>query len=205
MTRRRSRSTIALFAAPIAAALVIGLGALRIPVAAPEDALHLSADLSSRKLTVMRGGDVLKEYDIAVGQPRYPTPRGEFSIRKIVWNPKWVPPDSKWARGKRPAAPGSDRNPMKLVKIFFREPDYYIHGTDDTDSLGEAASHGCLRMDPNDAGELALLLMENDGVSRDWDWVKGILHLGSERVVSLANPAPLVIRGGGIASLGRGM
>jgi lipoprotein-anchoring transpeptidase ErfK/SrfK len=195
MRQRRSRSAIALFAIPIATALVIGLGALRIPTVAPDDALTMSADLTTRKLTVMRGGEVIKEYDVAVGKPEYPTPRGTFSVQKIVWNPKWVPPDSKWARGKKPAAPGSERNPMKLVKIFFQEPDYYIHGTGDTDSLGDAASHGCLRMDPDEAGELALLLMENSGVFRDWDWVKGILHLGSERAVTLATPATLTISG----------
>jgi murein L,D-transpeptidase YcbB/YkuD len=195
MLQRRSRSRLALFAVPVAVALVIGLGALRVPVRGPEDALVLSADLTLRRLTVTRGGEVVKEYDVAVGQPRYPTPTGSFSIRKIVWNPGWVPPDEGWARGKRPVPPGHPGNPMKLVKIFFQEPDYYLHGTDAVESLGEAASHGCLRMDPNDAGELALLLMDNAGVSRDWDWVKGILHLGSERVVSLATPAPLTITG----------
>ena len=191
MRQRRSRSKIALFAAPIATALVIGLGALRIPTKAPEDALSLSANLTTRKLTVTRGSEVIKEYDVAVGKPQYPTPRGAFSIRKIVWNPKWVPPDSKWAAGKSPAAPGSPRNPMKLVKIFFQEPDYYIHGTGDVESLGDAASHGCLRMDPNEAGELALLLMDNDGVSKDWDWVKGILHMGESRTVSLDRAVPM--------------
>jgi len=195
MRQRRTRSRIALYAVPIATALVIGLGALRIPSHAPDDAVTMTADLSTRKLTVMRGGEVIKEYDVAVGQPRYPTPRGTFDVHKIIWNPKWVPPDSKWAQGKKSAAPGSPNNPMKLVKIFFQEPDYYIHGTDDLESLGEADSHGCLRMDPNEAGDLALLLMDNAGVSRDWDWVKGILHLGSQRVVSLATPTTLTITG----------
>ena len=195
MRQRRTRSRIALYAVPLATALVIGLGALRIPIRAPDDAVTLSADLDTRKLTVSRGGEVIREYDVAIGQPQYPTPTGSFAIQKIVWNPKWVPPDSRWARGKRPAAPGSPRNPMKLVKIFFQEPDYYIHGTDDLESLGLADSHGCLRMHPNDAGELALLLMDNAGVSRDWDWVKGILHLGSQRVVSLATPTTLTITG----------
>lgn len=155
----------------------------------------MTADLSTRRLSVVRGGEVIREYDIAVGKPQYPTPRGTFSVHKIIWNPKWIPPDSRWARGKKAAAPGSPNNPMKLVKIFFQEPDYYIHGTDDLDSLGEADSHGCLRMHPDDAGELALLLMDNSGVSRDWDWVKGILHLGDQRVVSLATPASLTITG----------
>jgi murein L,D-transpeptidase YcbB/YkuD len=82
---------------------------------------------------------------------------------------------------------------MRLVKIFWREPDYYIHGTNDVESLGSEASHGCLRMDPDEAGELALMVMENAGQFRDWDWVKGILHLGDSRTVRLATATPISI------------
>ena len=49
-------------------------------------------------------------------------------------------------------------------------------------------------MDPNEAGDLALLLMDNDGVSRDWDWVKGILHIGESNTgCRLSTPAPLEV------------
>ena len=82
---------------------------------------------------------------------------------------------------------------MKLVKLFFQEPDYYIHGTDAVETLGQAASHGCLRMDPDEAGELALMVMNNAGIARDWDWVKGLLHLGESRTVSLQVPATMSI------------
>ena len=194
MMQRRSRKTIALFAAPLAIALVIGLGALRTPTPAPDDTrLDLTARLSARKLIVRKDGEVVKEYDVAVGKDGYPTPTGLFHIRKIVWNPSWVPPDSKWARGKSPKGPGHPANPMKLVKIFFQEPDYYIHGTGDTESLGDAASHGCLRMDPDEAGELALMIMDNAGQERSWDWIKGLLHIGEQRTVRLATATPLLI------------
>src|SRR5215218_5880625 len=149
--------------------------------AVPTAGLALTASLSERTLTVRRGGETVKVYDVAVGT-------GSYSIRKIVWNAAWVPPDQKWAEGKRPQGPGDPENPMKVVKIFFREPAYYINGTEATGSLGRAASHGCLRMDPDEAGELALMVMENAGVSRDWDWVKGILHIGEQRTVRLATP-----------------
>lgn len=102
-------------------------------------------------------------------------------------------PDEAWAKGKRATEPGHPANPMRLVKLYFKEPDYYIHGTEAVESLGLASSHGCLRMDPNDAGELALMVMENGGVVRDWDWVKGLLHLGESRTVSLQRPTPLTI------------
>jgi murein L,D-transpeptidase YcbB/YkuD len=189
---RRTASIFAAFAVPLAIALAVGLGAYRAPE--PDPTLALTANLTTRRLTITRNGEVVKEYDVAVGQDRYPTPRGNFMIRKIVWNPAWVPPpDAKWAAGRKATAPSNPANPMKLVKIFFREPDYYIHGTDAVSSLGEAASHGCLRMDPNDAAEVALLLMDNAGTARDWDWVKGILHIGEQRTVSLGTPAPLTI------------
>src|SRR5690242_7810178 len=122
--------------------------------------ITLHADLSTRMLTVKRGDETIKTYQVAVGQPRYPTPPGTYDIRKIVWNPSWTPPpDAAWARGKTAKGPGEPGNPMKVAKIFFKEPDYYIHGTGDVDSLGDAASHGCLRMDPDEVADLAKLVM----------------------------------------------
>jgi len=159
----------------------------------PAEGLTLTASLSERTLTVRRGSETVKVYDIAVGSGKHPTPTGSYAIRRMVWNPAWVPPDQPWAKGKKPQEPGDPDNPMRTVKMFFREPAFYIHGTDAVGSLGRAASHGCLRMDPGDAGELGLMVMENGGVSRDWDWVKGILHLGEERWVTLQRPAPLTI------------
>lgn len=193
MIQKRTRSRIALFGLPLAAVLAIGLGAYRVPAPSAESALTLSASLQTRTLVIRRGDSVIKEFPIAVGQDRHPTPRGRYTIRKIVWNPSWVPPKVPWARGKKPAAPGARQNPMKTVKIFFQEPDYYIHGTGAVESLGEAASHGCLRMDPNQAAEVALLLMDNAGTTKDWDWVRNVLGMGEQRVVSLATPAPLII------------
>ena len=191
MRQRRTRSRIALFALPLAVALVGGLGALRTP--APDGTLTLEASLGGKILTVRKDGEIVKQYAVAVGKDNHPTPRGQFKVEKVVWNPAWVPPDSKWARGKSPKTPGHPANPMKLVKIFFKEPDYYIHGTGDVASLGLAASHGCLRMDPDEAGEVALMVMENGGQFRDWDWVKGILHIGQQRTVRLATPTTIIV------------
>ncbi|MEO7455114.1 MAG: L,D-transpeptidase [Gemmatimonadaceae bacterium] len=190
--QRRARRTIALFALPLAGALTFGLSAARAP-GSDESPLTLEASLGGRTLTLKRDGEVVKTYDVAVGASAHPTPTGTFTIRKMVWNPAWVPPDEKWAKGSTAKGPGHPANPMKTVKIFFKEPDYYIHGTGATESLGSAASHGCLRMDPNDAAEVALMVMENDGVAKDWDWVKGILNLGEQRTVTVQRTAPLTI------------
>ncbi|MFL5480103.1 MAG: L,D-transpeptidase, partial [Gemmatimonadaceae bacterium] len=134
------------------------------PSIAADAPIHLYANLGARILTVEAGGQKVKTFAVAVGQPRYPTPPGTYKIRKIIWNPSWrPPPDSKWARGKTAKGPGDPGNPMKVVKIFFREPDYYIHGTDDVESLGGAESHGCLRMAPDDVMDLGKYIMEHGG------------------------------------------
>lgn len=165
------------------------------PAAADPTGPWLEADLSERKLTIHNGDQDVASYSVAVGRGSYATPLGNYTIRKIVWNPAWVPPDSKWAKGKKPQPPGAPGNPMKLVKIFFHEPDYYIHGTNDPESLGKAESHGCLRMDPDDAYDVARYLMENGGSPRDENWFWRVLHFRSEtKTVYLDNPIPMVVK-----------
>lgn len=119
------------------------------------DPVHLSVDLSDRTLKVIQGDEVVRTYKVAVGTARHPTPTGTFRTGRIEWNPRWVPPKSPWARKLKPREPGDPRNPMQGVKIYFREPAYYIHGTNDPASIGKAASHGCIRMRVSDARKLA--------------------------------------------------
>jgi lipoprotein-anchoring transpeptidase ErfK/SrfK len=163
----------------------------------PEAPVVLRASVSERMLYVQRGDTLLKTFLVAVGTARYPTPRGRFTIKKIVWNPSWrPPPNSEWAKDKEPQGPGDPKNPMKVVKIFFKEPDYYIHGTDAIESLGSAASHGCIRMDPAEVAELARLIMEHGGQPREENWFWRIIHSRrQEKVVYLSNPVSITIGG----------
>lgn len=136
--------------------------------------LTMAASTQKKILVVRVGPYEVRKYDVAVGTKAHPTPMGRFIVRHLVWNPAWVPPKAGWAKGKEPAAPGDPNNPMRAVKIFFQEPDYYIHGTNDPDSIGEAASHGCIRMAESDAVELAKYLMEQTGVHHDDSWYDNV-------------------------------
>ena len=186
----------------------VAIAQIGIPAAAPtagrdtttaqvvnEAPLLLKANLTARMLVVQRGDSTLRTYAVAIGQERYPTPAGTFSIKKIVWNPSWrPPPDADWARGKTAKGPGDPGNPMKVVKIFFQEPDYYIHGTGAVESLGDAASHGCLRMDPQEVADLAKMIMEHGGQPREENWFWRIIHSRrEEKTVYLNNPIELTI------------
>ena len=155
---------------------------------------RLQVDLSERRLEVIEDGDVIESFPVAVGKEDNPTPQGAFKIRKVVWNPSWKPPDEKWARGKSAQPPGHPDNPMKRVKMFFKEPDYYIHGTGDEDSLGKAASHGCIRMDPDDVTRLGQLVMERGGKPMPEPWYRRIFRRKTTKVVYLTVPVPFEIR-----------
>jgi hypothetical protein len=188
-----------LAAAPVIAMAVPGslwlLGGDRAPASAPS--LRLSADLSDRRLKMFNADTLVWQYPIAIGAPGYPTPPGTYTIRRLTWNPRWVPPPhAKWARKYTAQAPGAPANPMKVVKIFFRYPDYYIHGTHDIASLGNAASHGCLRMDPEHVAEVARYLMEHGGEPRPENWFWRILHFrNEEKTIYLKRPITLTVTG----------
>jgi lipoprotein-anchoring transpeptidase ErfK/SrfK len=154
----------------------------------------LKVDLSERELHVVVDGNVIETFPVAVGTNDNPTPRGAFKIRKLIWNPSWKPPDAKWAKGKTAKPPGHPDNPMKVVKIFFKEPDYYIHGTADNDSLGRAESHGCIRMHESDAARVAQLVMEHGGKPMPEPWYRRIFRRRTTKVVYLAAPVAMEIR-----------
>src|SRR4030081_299125 len=92
--------------------------------------LTMAASTQKKILVVRIGGIDVRQYNIADGLKGHPPPMGRFVVPRLGGNPAWVPPNAVWAKGKQPAAPGDPKNPMRAVKIFFQEPDYYIHGTD---------------------------------------------------------------------------
>lgn len=188
--------------AAFAAGMLMGGGGAATRAAAAEpaevaarDGFAITVDLSDRMLYVTRGDETVHEYQVAVGQRRHPTPTGSFGVRRVVWNPRWVPPDAAWARGKSAREPGDPRNPMGRVKIFFSAPDYYIHGTRETDSLGRAESHGCIRMRNADVIALARMVMENGGAQRSPGWFRRVINrVRSTQDVRLSEPVPMRVR-----------
>ena len=160
---------------------------------ATASSLNLRASITDKVIYVQLNDSVVVSYPVAVGMDKHPTPRGSFTIRKIVWNPAWIPPDAAWARGKKAKPAGHPKNPMKVVKLYFKEPDYYIHGTGDVESLGGAASHGCLRMAPEDIADLARQLMEAGGAAKSDDWYNSALTDKQTRTIVLPRPISLTI------------
>lgn len=109
----------------------------------------------AKRVTVFEHGNVTARYHVAVGDPKYPTPYGKFVVQSMQKNPTWNVPKSEWAGDLAgQTIPGDDpRNPLVARWIGF-DGSVGFHGTKDLASLGRAASHGCVRMDPKDVKDL---------------------------------------------------
>jgi lipoprotein-anchoring transpeptidase ErfK/SrfK len=115
----------------------------------------LVADRPNFKLRLYRNLNLQKEYTVAVGAVGFDTPAGLYHIQNKAVDPAWSVPNSDWAGDLAgTVVPGGvPENPLKArwLGIFDGAG---IHGTDQTYSLGSAASHGCIRMAIPDVIEL---------------------------------------------------
>lgn len=102
--------------------------------------------VSDHKLVLFSGERVLKIYDVAVGKPSTPSPKGEFKIVNHVKNPTWYGPNTVVPPGKN--------NPLGTRWMGLSAKGYGIHGTNVPSSIGKSASHGCIRMRQADLEEL---------------------------------------------------
>lgn len=110
-------------------------------------------DKSDLMLYVIRSGAVVTAFPVAIGMRGTPTPIGTFQLSRPVHAP-----NSVWGPFRMPLS----RRRVVRVSYFVRvngtrvkrwrtvvkrtPTRYYIHGTNDPDSIGTQASHGCVRM-----------------------------------------------------------
>ncbi|BAY92350.1 MULTISPECIES: L,D-transpeptidase [unclassified Tolypothrix] len=104
---------------------------------------HVLVDLSDRRAYVYRSDVVIASYPIAVGKKGWDTPTGSFQVHHMQHNPVWRHPITNKVFAAGPDSPLGDR------WIGFWSDGHNeigFHGTPDTNVLGTAISHGCLRM-----------------------------------------------------------
>lgn len=100
---------------------------------------------SVNRLSLYDGMKLRRQFGVATGASRYPTPLGKFQI-VVKWrNPWWYPPQSDWAKDAKPIPPGPG-NPLGTRWMGISAPAVGIHGTPDPASIGYSVSHGCIRM-----------------------------------------------------------
>ena len=121
---------------------------------ASEYPTYLTLDRATYTLRLWKDLKLAKTYTVAVGQEGLETPEGLYHIQDKQMNPTWHVPESDWAGSLAgQSIPPGPSNPIKARWMGIYEG-AGIHGTEETSSLGTAASHGCVRMSIPDVEEL---------------------------------------------------
>lgn len=114
-------------------------------------ATRLVLKRGERKLDVYSGEAKLTSYPVAVGRAGWETPMGAFQVIDKIEHPAWIHPFTD------EVVPPGPKNPLGERYIgFWTDGRNYIgfHGTPNRESVGLAASHGCVRMYNKDIREL---------------------------------------------------
>lgn len=114
-------------------------------------ATHLILKLKERRVYAYQDGKVLASFPVAVGKKGWETPTGNFSIIQLIANPSWQNP---WNGKVTPAGP---KNPLgeRWIGFWTDGKDFIgFHGTTAENLIGQAVSHGCVRMRNNDIKQL---------------------------------------------------
>ncbi|MGB7084796.1 MAG: L,D-transpeptidase family protein [Phormidesmis sp.] len=115
----------------------------RPPTAAQEEPVRLVLRIGERRVYVYRGEIEQASYPVAVGKSGWETPTGEFEVFSMVSEPGWTNPFTNEVVAAGPDSPLGDR-----WIAFWTDGENQIgfHGTPNRNSVGQAASHGCVRM-----------------------------------------------------------
>lgn len=153
---------------------------------------RIVVSIPDRKLAVVDNNVIVRIFPVAVGDTVSPSPTGEFRIVNRLDNPTYYHPGTV-------IPPGAD-NPIGTRWIGLNRKGYGIHGTNVPQSIGRAASHGCIRLRNSDVEKLFALVEVGDTVEirgeRDVE-VASLFGGEDQTSVIVADAPPTVAAGGG--------
>ncbi|MGZ5554017.1 MAG: L,D-transpeptidase family protein [Chthoniobacterales bacterium] len=128
----------------------------------------LLVDTHERFLEIHEGDKLIAEFPITPGSKTLPAPIGTWKILGIATMP-WFRHDEGVLQGgvvsdtfyNLPAGPN---NPVGVLWMALNKPHVGIHGTNNPETIGRAASHGCIRTANWDAARIKDLVTKGDVV-----------------------------------------
>jgi L,D-transpeptidase catalytic domain len=136
-------------------------------------ALVITIDKDTQRMTVSLDGVDRYVWPVSTGQPGYSTPSGTYTARSM--NEMWY--SKQWDNAPMPHA------------VFFTREGHAIHGTNEVKRLGNPASHGCVRISPQNATTL-YELVEDAGLENTQIILAGLTPGGEGRWASSAQSKP---------------
>jgi len=158
------------FLRPVVAAFAIAC-ALVVSAWPASAGLLIEIDKTTQRMTVSQDGVPLYYWPVSTGLRRYDTPAGgytPFRMERDHFSREW------------------DDAPMPF-SIFFTQRGHAIHGTEHRRAIGRPASHGCVRLETENARVL-FDLVKREGMANTR------VVLAGETPVPVERPAPAVAR-----------
>jgi lipoprotein-anchoring transpeptidase ErfK/SrfK len=131
-----------------------------LPDEAPRSGTVVTVDVSTNTVYLFRDAQLVKKSPAATGSGKrleteedvweFYTPRGHMKVKGKIKDPVWRKPDWAFVEAGDKVPPAD--SPKRLVKGKLGKyalnlgDGILIHGTDDADSIGKYASHGCIRV-----------------------------------------------------------
>jgi len=130
-------------------------------------AIVIDIDKSAQRMTVTQDGVQLYAWPVSTGQRGYDTPSGDykpFRMERTHFSREW------------------DNAPMPN-SIFFTTRGHAIHGTEHVRNIGRPASHGCVRLEPQNAAAL-FSLVKKEGMANVRVVLSGVTPGGNSPAVA---------------------
>lgn len=152
--------------------LALAAGLVLLAFAPARAEVLISIDKNKQQMTVTVDGAERYVWPVSTGTRRYDTPAGEFRPFRLArhhFSREW------------------DDAPMPY-SIFFTQDGHAIHGSFERRRLGRPASHGCVRLAPENAAVLFALVKEQ-GVKNARVVLAGDLPTATELAARLGDNA----------------
>ena len=96
--------------------------------------------------------EFIKTFPIGIGSEGNDTPTGQFAIIEKIVRPSWHVPESIMEEKPYlpPVVPPGPENPLGSHAMRLSVPTILIHGTNKPWAVGRRATHGCIRLYPED-------------------------------------------------------
>ena len=129
----------------------------------------IKVDTKTNMLGVFEAEKLIAAYPVTIGSAHNTSPIGDCKVRGIAKLPRFRYDKEMLEHGERSGnfymLPAGPRNPVGVMWIALNKKGIGIHGTNDPDSIGRAASHGCIRLANWDVVRLATKIKAGDNVS----------------------------------------
>ncbi len=121
------------------ASMIIFTALYSTPVVAAK--VEARIDISEQKMKVYKNGRLKYVWKVSTGRRGYSTPTGSYKPYRM---------HEMWYSRKYNMSP--------MPYSIFYSGGYAVHGTNDIKKLGRVASHGCVRLHPDNAKKLFRLV-----------------------------------------------